>query len=317
MNIFQNRSMVHKICLISIFCLTIPSLLFSFYLYKRQSNEFYRQLLKEQNLSIEQTANSVNSVLYSINELSHDLAYSDPLFTFVSRQYRVGLEKYPIWAKKQLNEVISSIKYSLKFQNLGISAANIFTTQTPEQEGDYFWSFHRLADLPFFQEFAVSEQFSALYYLNPKDTKAFHEVCGYTSASADKDMILIIQKILNSSSDFCMGYLIFECSPAKIFPSTFSSQNGNYFAWFETSHRSYGNISISDTDKLPEHSPDTSAFSITVDHQQYIGCSLKNFDITVFSTQPLLTDAYKLPAFSLSLILAVSYSSDHFHPKIL
>lgn len=306
MNIFQNRSMVHKICLISIFCLTIPSLLFSFYLYKRQSNEFYRQLLKEQNLSIEQTANSVNSVLYSINELSHDLAYSDPLFTFVSRQYRVGLEKYPIWAKKQLNEVISSIKYSLKFQNLGISAANIFTTQTPEQEGDYFWSFHRLADLPFFQEFAVSEQFSALYYLNPKDTKAFHEVCGYTSTSADKDIILIIQKILNSSSDFCMGYLIFECSPAKIFPSTFSSQNGNYFAWFETSHRSYGNISISDTDKLPEHSPDTSAFSITVDHQQYIGCSLKNFDITVFSTQPLLTDAYKLPAFSLSLILAVS-----------
>ena len=99
MNIFQNRSMVHKICLISIFCLTIPSLLFSFYLYKRQSNEFYRQLLKEQNLSIEQTANSVNSVLYSINELSHDLAYSDPLFTFVSRQYRVGLEKYPIWQK--------------------------------------------------------------------------------------------------------------------------------------------------------------------------------------------------------------------------
>ena len=80
---------------------TFPAF-FTFYLYKRQSNEFYRQLLKEQNLSIEQTANSVNSVLYSINELSHDLAYSDPLFTFVSRQYRVGLEKYPIWAKKSI-----------------------------------------------------------------------------------------------------------------------------------------------------------------------------------------------------------------------
>ena len=145
-----------------------------------------------------------------------------------------------------------------------------------------------------------------MYYLNPKDTKAFHEVCGYTSASADKDMILIIQKILNSSSDFCMGYLIFECSPAKIFPSTFSSQNGNYFAWFETSHRSYGNISISDTDKLLEHSSDTSAFSIYRRSPAIHRMLIENFDITVFSTQPLLTDAYKLPAFSLSLILAVS-----------
>ena len=85
MRIFTNKSMVQKICIISLFCLTIPSLTFSFYLYKKQSNEFYEQLLQEQMLAIEQTARSADSTLYSINQLAQELAYSQPLYSYLSR----------------------------------------------------------------------------------------------------------------------------------------------------------------------------------------------------------------------------------------
>lgn len=38
MKLFSNMTMVHKICILSLICLTIPSLLCSFYLYRRQTN---------------------------------------------------------------------------------------------------------------------------------------------------------------------------------------------------------------------------------------------------------------------------------------
>lgn len=308
MNIFARRGMVQKICILSLVCLTIPSLFFSIYLYQRQSKGLQEQLLRDQSIAIEQTTNSIDTTLHAVSELSMDLTYSDLLTSFLDRQRRWegDLTRFPIWTQKQFQELLSAIKYSLKYRNLGIYAANIFVSYTLPQEGDYFWSADRLSSFDFFQQFQNTDLPSALYYLDAKETEKLHASCGYTSGSAEKTTILLIQKIELLQPAMCIGYTVFECSPQKIFPMLFSSsgQNKGYFAWFHDSGKGHGAEPSSDVLSALKRGDDTSAFLIESDNQQYLCCTMEHFGITVLDTQPLMLDAYKLPALSLSLVLA-------------
>ena len=98
-------TLVHKICLLSLVCLTIPSLLFSFYLYRRQADEFHSQLIHEQITTIGQAANNVDATLSSISQLVTDLAYSESLISYVGRMQRTDLLRYPVWSEKVLGEI--------------------------------------------------------------------------------------------------------------------------------------------------------------------------------------------------------------------
>ena len=69
----------------------------------------------------------------------------------------MGLNKFPLWSEKYLGEIIASITYSLKYRNLGVNTAKIFTTTPLEEEGSYFWSADRLVNLDFFQQFQEAE----------------------------------------------------------------------------------------------------------------------------------------------------------------
>lgn len=55
MSLFTKRTLVQKICILSLLFLTIPTLFFSFYLYKKQTRELHTQLIHEQGIAIEQT----------------------------------------------------------------------------------------------------------------------------------------------------------------------------------------------------------------------------------------------------------------------
>ena len=80
MKLLSGKSIVGKICIISLACFTIPSLLFSFYLYRRQADEYYDRIVQEQLRVTEQAARSADATLASIRQLQMDLAYSDPLY---------------------------------------------------------------------------------------------------------------------------------------------------------------------------------------------------------------------------------------------
>lgn len=124
-------TMVHKICILSLICLTIPSLLCSFYLYRRQADEFYSQLINEQLTAVEQAANNVDTTLSSISQLVMDLAYSESLTNYLGKMHRTDLLRYPTWSEKMLNEIIASIRYSLKYRDLGINSASIYVPSPP------------------------------------------------------------------------------------------------------------------------------------------------------------------------------------------
>lgn len=157
-------TMVHKIYLLSLVCLTIPSLLCSFYLYHRQADEFYSQLIHEQLTAVEQSVNNVDTTLSSISQLAMDLAYSKSLTNYLSRMHRTDLLRYPVWSEKILNDIIASIRYSLKYRNLGINSASIYVPSSLPLEGNYLWQMSRLEDLAFFQDFVDSNAGNGLYF---------------------------------------------------------------------------------------------------------------------------------------------------------
>lgn len=313
MKLFSSKSIAGKICIISLVCFTIPSLLFSFYLYRRQADESYNRIVEEQFLVTGQAARSADAALASIRQLQMDLAYSDPLYVYLSRLHRVGLtyNRYPIWTEQLLSKAITSIKYSLRSHDLGIQAANIYVPAKLDAEGNYFLEAERLASLAFFQDFKDSNVFQALYYLDKEETAAFRSVCGYASGSAGTEIIITLCRIDSTTPGDCIGYLLFECSPPKVF-SVLSShpavQEKDYYVWFHSSQNGYGSFpaaesaSASDWDGLSGR-PGASS-SLTIDSRQYAACTMENFNITVVNTHPLPQSAYVLPALRLSLALA-------------
>ena len=290
--------------MISLLALTIPCLLFSFYLYKEQSSFLYRQSFDERHLAIQQTVETLNTIFDSISTLSMDLAYGDPLNEYLAKQSRVDLSKYPIWAEQQLEEVISSLKYSLNYRNLGIIAANVYVNNGSLQEGGYFWFADRLNDLLFFRDFVQSDEPAALYYLNSSQTDAFRSVRGYTCYSSETETILLMRRIEAIRPGTCLGYLIFELSPSEFFPASFSPENGtgSYCAWFFNSLSGYGPA-------FPQNlaaalNPSENPYLYLEDgNRQYLVAFTEQFHIAILDTQPLLKNTYQLPALKLSLLL--------------
>lgn len=304
MDILKKRSLTQKIMMISLLTLTVPCLLFSFYLYKEQSAFLYRQSLNERRLAMQQTVETLNTIFDSVSALSMDLAYGDPLNEYLAKQYRVDLAKYPTWSEQQLEEVISSLKYSLNYRNLGITAANIYVNNGSLQEGGYFWFADRLSDLPFFQDFARSDEPAALYYLDSAQTDIFRSVRGYTGYSSEDETILLLRRIETIHPRTCLGYLVFELSPSEFFPASFSpeSESGTYCAWFFRSLSGYGPAFPDNlTDSLkPSESP---YLYLEDGNKQYLAAFTEQFNIAILDTQPLLTDTFQLPALKLSLLL--------------
>jgi len=299
MKLLSGKSIVGKICIISLACFTIPSLLFSFYLYRRQADEYYDRIVQEQLRVTEQAARSADATLASIRQLQMDLAYSDPLYIYLSRLHRVGLtyNRYPIWTEQLLGKAITSIKYSLRSHDLGIHAANIYVPAKLDAEGNYFLEADRLADLAFFQDFRDSNVFQALYFLDAEETAAFRSVCGYASGSAGTEIIITLCRIDSTTPGSCIGYLLFECSPQKVFSvlsGRSAAQEKDYYVWFHSSQKGYGSFPAADWDALPGR-PET-ASSLAADNRQYTACTMENFDITIVNTHPLPQSAYILPA---------------------
>ncbi len=186
--------------------------------------------------------------------------------------------------------------------------ANIFVPDSLPVEGNYFWKAERLSDLDFFRDFQNSGDFHHLYYLGQEETKSFRAVCGYPSGSAGEEVILLICRIDRDYSEQCMGYILFECSPSKVFSSILTphAQEKDYYVWFHSSRNGYGVPPSVDPETFLIDAPqDGSAFYVDAGGQRHICCTLENYAITVINTCPLPTGAYVLPALRLSLILVV------------
>ncbi len=305
MKIFSNMTLVHKICLLSLVCLTIPSLLFSFYLYRRQADEFHSQLIHEQITTIGQAANNVDATLSSISQLVTDLAYSESLISYVGRMQRTDLLRYPVWSEKVLGDVIASIRYSLKYRDLGINSASIYTPSPLPLEGNYLYRMDRLKSLPFFQNFVESNEGNGLYFLGQTETEAFRSVCGYPATTAEPEILVLICRIEKNIFGGCLGYILFECSPWQVFsPLLAHSQEQNHYVWFPDSEKGYGKCPANNIEELLSLTQQSEISYVDLDGQHHICAPLEHFNIVSIHSSTIPPYDYPLPALGLSLILA-------------
>ena len=74
MTLFKNMNLSKKLILMNIFLVTLPTLVFAFVLYSVQSRQFNKQMLQERQSAVSQLANSLDTSLTSVEDLSQSLA---------------------------------------------------------------------------------------------------------------------------------------------------------------------------------------------------------------------------------------------------
>ena len=132
---------------------TLPTLVFAFVLYSVQSRQFNKQMLQERQSAVSQLANSLDTSLTSVEDLSQSLVYRSTISSLVTRS---DLTMYPTWAKYNSEEILIDLKYSIKYQNLGLKDASIYTNNPDIPELSSFHDISKLYQLPFYQDFRNS-----------------------------------------------------------------------------------------------------------------------------------------------------------------
>ena len=95
MTLFKNMNLSKKLILMNIFLVTLPTLVFAFVLYSVQSRQFNKQMLQERQSAVSQLANSLDTSLTSVEDLSQSLVYRSTISSLVTRSY---LSMYPTWS---------------------------------------------------------------------------------------------------------------------------------------------------------------------------------------------------------------------------
>lgn len=298
----QNISTVKKVLILSICFLALPTMIYSIYLYNSQAVQFYRQLHDERKFAAEQLSGNIQKTVDSASALSLDLAYRSPLLRLLSRD---NLQKYPIWSSKSINDTLSSINYSLKYQNIGISTAYIYFIHSELEEDYCFRWAQRLETLPFFQQFENSENLVDIFYL--KDTAAadyYKESQSKTIISRD-GIVLLLRKVMNAQ-DECIGYILFEIPPHMLLSAVSSANKGtqDYLLWFKNTDSYYG---TPPSDELLAHLKEKSVQfeqgEVHISGKTYLSEPINGFDIRIVEVAPLSKALFVDSALKMSLIL--------------
>jgi sensor histidine kinase YesM len=303
----KNLGLVQKVFFLSLMLLTLPALIFAFYLYEKQTTNFYDQLLQEQEVAIEQLTENVQTMITFASDLSKGLSYRSPLIDLLRRQ---NLSEYPIWSERYIDEIVSSLKYSVKYQNLGINAVRIYSLNTEisneEAVGSYFYSADKLKSLSFFKDFLTTNKMVALYYLSGDNENAYYSKMSPTASSLkyNTGTLLMIRRILGPSQSSDLGYMVFEMSPQTVFPKltdNFNKKDG-YLVYFTNLYNFYGA-------QPPEHLKEALKNSLpqsgvlTINNQKYLCNTIDEFNVLIVDVKPVSRIPFVHSALNLSLIL--------------
>lgn len=297
-NFLSNTSLVKKMAVLYIFFITFPTLLFAIFLYTIQSRQLYEQTLKEHQQICQRLASALNTTLVSAEDLSNSLAYRSSISSLVAR---ADLNEYPIWSRHYSDEIIIDVKYSLKYQNLGLTNATIYTNNPSIPEISNFDRVEKLSPLPFYQDFCSKDKNFDIYYLSPSDAEIYYS-SRETEAGTSEGLILFVRKIQPDFPNGYTGLLIFEAKPERIFsPFLFSGDTQNeYSISFENMKTIYTPGDPGEAKKADASDPSLHRKTST-----FFSCTLPDYHITVNCKNSLQKTIYTIPALRLSCLLVV------------
>lgn len=298
-NILSNMSLFKKTALLCIFCITLPAIIFAGFLYETQFHQLYKQAQHNDELALSQFTNNIATSLLSAEDLSQSLTYQSSIVSLISRN---NLEEHPIWAKHSSEEIIIDLKYSLKYQNLGIENVTIYSNNPDIPESEIFYQTNRLYGLPFYQNFKENQRNYDVYYLPPKEAIDYYNAKNSSAVITD-GVVLFIREIQNDSFNHYNGILILEAEPQYFFSSLYAytcKENG-YLIYFHNMNQTYGAKLSKSTQKHLKNNV-TSKSSMSPSNVLSTQ-KIDPYSITLVAQTPLKTNAYILPAIRLSLFL--------------
>ncbi len=302
-----NLSLVQKVFFLSLVLLILPALIFASYLYAKQIRNFDNQLLEEQKIAIEQLTGNVRTMITFASDLSKDLSYRSPLIDLLKRQ---NLSEYPIWSARYIEEIVSSLKYSVKYQNLGINAVRIYSLNSEisnkKSVSSYFFPVEHLKPLPFFKDFLSDDKMVALYYIAGDEEDAYYSELPNTPSGSkyDTGILLMIRRILDPSQNDDLGYMVFEMSPQTVFPKLIDNSNkkAGYFVCFTNLYNLYGAQPPEYLKQLLKDSSPSSGV-LTIHNQKYLCNTIDEFDMIIANIKPVSKIPFVYSALHLSLVL--------------
>ena len=286
----------------NIFLVTLPTLVFAFVLYSVQSRQFNKQMLQERQSAVSQLANSLDTSLTSVEDLSQSLVYRSTISSLVTRS---DLAMYPTWAKYNSEEILIDLKYSIKYQNLGLKDASIYTNNPDIPELSSFHDISKLYQLPFYQDFRNSQKSFDFYCLSTEETQDFYQAKGEDPHTFGRLMIFV-QRIQPDFSSGYSGVLIFEANPQKFFSSlsVYKNHSSGYFIYFHNLSNFYGRSPDPDAVKQLKDKNNRQR-KLNFSDASILSQPLTRYPVTVVSQNSHNKNLQSYPAFKLSFLLIV------------
>lgn len=297
----KSISIAKKLAILSVLCIALPTLLFSLSLYNSQVRQFYRQQLRDRQNVVEQLAGNIETNYDTISDLARSLAYRPNLITLLSRREPA---RYPISSAKYIDEVVSSIKYSTRYQGMGVQETYIFAENGLENSS-YFYDASLVRSLGFYQDFTEKERESSLYYLSPEESSQFTEAVKGRRNPFPKETFLLVQVVRDNYLD-PIGCLVFEISPYLFFrgiaPSIGSTDG--YFAYFTGNGNYYGASPSKELAEALAAQAQEGGTYLSLDGGRHPYRWISGMDLVVCDAKAVGENMHVSSALSLSLFLA-------------
>lgn len=231
----KKMSLIKKIIIIYATVVIIPVFLLVSYLSMSQYQRLYLQAVSSKQMALEQLTQSIQISLATVETLSQNLAYRSPIAELISRD---NLENFPIWTKRSSNEIIETLKYMLKYQNMGIEDIDIYTNKSELCDQENFYDISLLYGFDFYNNFQEQQKVADFYLLDQELTAKYFKKKN-TDVSMD-EVLLFVRNFQNEEEESYPEMLVFEIEPKKFLPSIQESRRKDYSIYFTNIKDFYG-----------------------------------------------------------------------------
>lgn len=300
---YKNLRITQKITILFIFLIVLPAASFSCYFYSSQLSRLYGQALQDRQTSIDQLTNNLNTTFLSVEELSRDLAYKSSIVGLLSRR---NLDQFPTWYANYFDQSVLALKYSLKYQNLGINNIAVYSNNHSVKEKDNFYHSTRIFGQDFYRDFKENKKDFDFYLLEKEKAKSYFESKDGEKFSHPDSIVLCVRKILDSSSEHELGLLVFEMSPDQLFDSVEkANQKGGKYSLLLPNKGFYGASPLAEVFSCDSsHLKGSGQSSLHEESRDYFYSTINQFDIIVTDSNYVDKKAYTSPTLRISLIFA-------------
>lgn len=214
--------------------IVLPSVLFSYYLFRSYTTVLYNQARRDRNAVVQQKADTLYITVKSMHGLMKNLSSNQVFHNLLTKS---NLEKYPVYSKKYSEDIIRILQDSLRFQNFPYRSIVLYAETEGLPKDPYFCRETQLGGLPFYQALDFEKQSFYFLYLDKQATEEYYGA-KQSGGVHPATILLLVQDIYDFNNGRSCGKLVLEIEPARLLRDITGQEE--YLVAFEQSGNAYG-----------------------------------------------------------------------------